>query len=245
MGTKIKDRFLVELYDYPLGDKKDDRIGKVISSKTFSEEDLIQLAVARGTDIGASTMRATLEIISELAIEQITEGASVHFGLTHFHVNVHGVFQGDTAKWDKEKHSLHVQANPIVKLKKAVESCEVEVRGMASVQAGINSITDLSSGHINTVLTPGGGIHVSGSKIKIDGDSEVLGLYLLHQETKVETFVPKRSLALNSPSKLFFVAPEDLKIGLYSLSVLTQYTAQGRFRKQAKRYVFNGNLEVK
>jgi len=245
MGTKIKDRFLVELYDYPLGDKKDDRIGKVISSKAFSEEDLIQLAVARGTDIGASTMRATLEIISELAIEQITKGAIVHLGLVQFHVNVHGVFQGDATKWDKEKHSLHVQANPIVKLKKAVESCEVELRGMAPERAGINSVADLSSGQINTVLTPGGVIHISGSKIKIDGDSEVLGLYLLHQETKVETFVPKRSLALNSPSKLFFVAPADLKIGLYSLSVLTQYTSQGRFRKQARRYVFNGNLEVK
>ncbi|MPQ46797.1 DUF4469 domain-containing protein [Marinifilum sp. N1E240] len=245
MGTKIKDRFLVELYDYPLGDKKEDRIGKVISCKTFSEEDLIQLAVARGTDIGASAMRATLEIISELAIEQITKGAIVHLGLAQFHVNVHGVFQGDAAKWDKEKHGLHVQANPIVKLKKAVESCEVEVRGMAPVQAGINSVTDLSSGQMNTVLTPGGGIHVLGSKIKIDGDSEVLGLYLLHQETKVETFVPKRSLALNSPSKLFFVAPADLKIGLYNLSVTTQFTSQGRFRKQARRYVFNGNLEVK
>jgi len=245
MGTKIKDRFLVELYDYPLGDKKEDRIGKVISSKAFSEEDLIQLAVARGTDIGASTMRATLEIISELAIEQITKGAIVHLGLAQFHVNVHGVFQGDAAKWDKEKHSLHVQANPIVELKKAVESCEVELRGMAPERAGINSVKDLNSEEFNTTITPGGVVQVFGSNIKIVGDLESLGIYLYHLETNTEIVIPMSRLAVNAPSHLFFVAPADLKIGLYSLSVLTQYTSQGRFRKQARRYVFNGNLEVK
>lgn len=206
MSTE-KNSVIVELYDLPLTERKDDRFGRVVTTKSIDEDDLIQIAISRRSDLSSSSMKATMDILKEIAIEQIANGASVRFGLGYFNVQVNGVFIGDNAKWDSSRHSLSVRVNTSSNLREAVKAATVDVRGMATSGLAINSVTDVSSGEVNTKLTPGGGANIIGSKIKIVGTDEGVGLKLTNESTSEATVIPTTSILQNDPSKISFVVP--------------------------------------
>jgi len=226
--TTEKNSVIVELYDLTLTERTDDRFGKVVTSKSLTEDDLVKIAVARRTDLNAVTLKASLEILKNIAKEQLANGASVCFGLGYFGLDVKGVFIGDNAKWDSKQHSLAVRVAPTAELRQTIRGVSVDVRGMASVGIAVNSLTDVATGEVNTRLTPSGGANLVGSKIKIAGDSPTNGITLINQATNAETAVPHTSLLVNEPSKITFIIPADLPSGDYKLRLTTQY-ARGAY----------------
>jgi len=242
--TTNKSSVIVELYDLTLTERKDDRFGRVVTSKSLSIDDLIARAVSRRTDLNATTLRASMEILQDVAIEEIANGASVKFGLAYFNLGVSGVFIGDNAKWDSSQHSLWVKAMPTVELREAVANCTVDVRGMAAVGIALNSLVDVTSGEENSRLTPGGGINLTGTKIKIDGDSPEVGIRLVNQSTQESIVIPRTSILVNDPSKLTFITPQDIPAGDYKLSITTQYSASHKTTKEVRVYVHDYILSV-
>ena len=130
MATTEKNKVMVELYDLSITNRKDDRFGRVVTSKTLNEDDLVKTAVSRRTDLNPTTLKASLDILKDIAIEEICNGASVSFGLGYFGLKVNGVFVGDNAQWDSTKHSLSVRVSPNAELRSAVRSAGVNVRGI-------------------------------------------------------------------------------------------------------------------
>ena len=244
MEVKEKYSVMVELYDLSITDQKDDRFGRVVKSKSLNIDDLVNIAVSRRTDLSPTTLKSAHEILKAIATEQIANGASVNFGLGYFNLNVNGVFLGDNASWDKDKHTLSVHVTPSVELRNAVKSCDVEVRGMAASPMAINSVTDVSTGEVNTKLTPGGGVNVTGTRIKIEGDQTGVGIKLVNEETKEETLVPMNSILDNSPSKLTFIVPAGLAAGDYRLMITTQHSSARVLLKEPRTYSFEYLLEV-
>lgn len=98
MATNDKNSVIVELYDLTLTPRKDDRFGRVVNTKNLNEDDLVAQAVARRTDLNANTLKASMEILKEIATEQLANGATVRFGLGYFSLVVNGVFIGDNAR---------------------------------------------------------------------------------------------------------------------------------------------------
>lgn len=244
MEANEKNSVLVELYDLSITEQKDDRFGRVVTTKSLSEEDLVNIAVSRGTDLSGTTLRAAMDILEEIAIEQIVNGASVSFGLGYFNLGVHGVFIGDDSRWDSSKHRLSVRVIPTAKLRQAIKTCVAEVRGMASVGLAINSLTDKRTGEVNSRLTPGGGVNLTGSKIKIEGNNEGIGIKLINQDDQAEIPIPMHSVLVNDPSKLSFIVPADLESGDYKLSIATQYSSSGVNLKELRTYTFDYLLNV-
>jgi len=244
MATTEKNSVMVELYDLSITEQKDDRFGRVITSKSLSEEDLVNIAVTRRTDLNATTLKAAMEILKEIAIEQIANGASVNFGLGYFSLGVNGVFIGDSARWDSSKHKLSVHVTPTSNLRQAINSCTAVVRGMATTGLAINSITDMGSGEVNSRLTPGGGVNLTGSKIKIEGDAAGVGIKLINQDTQEETPIPKQSILVNDPSKITFIVPESLANGDYLLVLTTQFGNSGSLLKEPRSCTSEYMLKV-
>jgi hypothetical protein len=228
----------------PITPRKDDRFGRVVTTKSLKENDLINLAVTRRTDLNASTLRASLDILKEVAIEAVANGASVYFGLGYFNLKVNGVFIGDHAKWDPAVHSLHVTATPSVEVRNVVKETHVDVRGMAQSGIVINSVVDVMSGEENTRLTPGGGANLTGNRIRIIGDSPDNGFKLTEQNTGAITIVPVTAILVNEPSKVSFIVPADLPAGDYKLSVTTQYSSGAALLKEPRTYTFDYVLTV-
>jgi len=244
MATNDKNSVIVELYDLTLTERKDDRFGRVVTTKSLKEDDLIEIAVSRRTDLNPVTLKSSIEILKGIATEQIANGASVSFGLGYFNLGVNGVFFGDNGSWDSSKHSLSIRVTPTAELRNAVKSGTVDVRGLAASGLFINSVTDVTSGEVNSRLTPGGGVNLTGSKVKIDGDNPAIGISLTNQATTEVVVIPKTSLLVNDPSKITFIVPPTLVPGDYTLSLTTQYASSGTILKEPRTYIFDYLLNV-
>lgn len=244
MVNNEKNSVKVELYDLALTQKKDERFGRVIKTKSLSEEDLVNIAISRRTDLNASTLKAAIDILKDIAIEEVTNGANVNFGLGYFSLGVSGVFIGDNAKWDNAKHKLSVNVTPSNELRKSIKSCKPDVRGMASTGISINYVEDVISGEKNICLTKGGGIKISGNRMKIAGNEQKVGLRLINQTTKEEIKMPITSVLVNTPSEIVFIAPADLPAADYQLSISTQFSGSTILLKNIKSYTFDYILTV-
>ena len=244
MATTEKNKVMVELYNLSITERKDDRFGRVVTNKSLNEDDLIKTAIARRTDLSPVTLKASIDILKQIAIEEVCNGASVAFGLGYFGLKVNGVFMGDNAQWDSTKHNLAVRVTPNVELRKAVGSTDVNVRGLASSGTFINSVTDVSSGEENGKLTPGGGVNLTGTRIRIEGDHPSIGLKLVNVETEGETAIPAGSILVNNPSNVTFIVPVDLPEGDYQLVLTTQFTGTKTLLKEPRSYTFEYPLTV-
>lgn len=244
MSTNGKSSVIVELHDLVLTERKDDRFGRVVTTRSLNEDDLVRLAVSRRTDLSSTTLKASLEILKQIAIEQISNGASVRFGLGFFNLTVSGVFIGDNARWDSAVHSLNVNSTPIAELREAVRATSVDIRGMASTGLSINSLTDVASGEENKRLTPGGGANLSGYKIRIDGEAAGVGLSLINQATNEAILIPKNAIMVNEPSNISFVIPATLPAGDYKLNITTQFSSAKTLLNEARSFLFEYILNV-
>jgi hypothetical protein len=236
-------KIFVELYELLLTARKDDRSGRVVSTGSLKVDDLIAVAVTRRSDISATTMKAVYEILREIALEEVCNAKRVDFGLTYNGLGVEGVFIGDHPVWDREKHSLVLTSIAAADVRQALKTIDVEILGMASSGIFVNSLTDVVSGEINTRITPGGGVKLAGSKIKIAGDAEGTGIHLTEINTETVTDIPATSVLDNEPSKITFIVPANLPAGDYKLSITTQFANHTILLKEPRTYIFDYALE--
>ncbi len=244
MATNGKSSVIVELQDLVLTERKDDRFGRVVTTRSLNEDDLVKIAVSRRTDLSATTMKSALEILKQIAIEEISNGASVRFGLGYFSMTVNGVFIGDNARWDSSIHKLNVNVTPVAELREAVQETTVEVRGLSASGLAINSLIDVTTGEENTRITPGGGVNLTGSRMRIDGEGKGVGIALINQENGESIAIPMNSILINDPSKISFVAPANLPAGDYKLSLTTQFSTSANKLKEARTFIFDYILNV-
>jgi hypothetical protein len=235
-----KNTVFVELYDLTITDRDDDRFGRVVTGASLSEDDLINIAVKRRTDLNPATLRASMDILKEVAVEEIANGASVQYGLGYFSLDVKGVFYGDHPVWDPAQHSLRVRTTASSELRQALRNITVKMRGMANVGTYINSVTDVASGEDNTKLTAGGGVNITGERIKITGENSEVGLYLVNQASGVAVKVPTNAILTNEPKKVSFVVPAAITHGDYKIKIATQFSGNtGSPLKEPRTYLFD------
>ena len=226
----------VELYDLELGDKTDDRYGRVVAAGLLKEDDLIRMAAQRRPDLSPEALRAAIDLLKEVAVESLLKGASVDFGLGAYYLDVKGVFASGHAKWSPGKHRLTVRATPSVELQSAVDDVRVSVLG-ASNSPVIHSIVDASSGEENARLTANGSVTITGSKIKIVGDHAVSGVTLAYANKEGFFRIPSTDMLLNEPSKVTFVVP-PLPEGAYRLSITTQFCSESKTYREPRTCTF-------
>ncbi len=244
MATEEKNSVIVELYDLSITERKDDRSGRVLKTKSLKLDDLVAIAVSRRTDLNAVTLRSSHEILRDIAMEQVANGASVEFGLGYYSLGVEGVFVGDNAQWDSSRHSLTIKATPTSALRSLIKKVMVNVRGMATVGAIINTVMDVASGEENARLTPGGGVNLTGTKIKIAGDHPDCGITLSNEADGKLTRIAHNMITQNDPSRITFIVPASLPEGDYKLSITTQFSNSTQLLKEPRIYVFDYVLTV-
>jgi hypothetical protein len=231
-------KVFVELYELLFTARKDDRSGRVKSTGSMKIDDLVGIAFTRRSDINAVTMKASYEILREVALEELCKAKQVEFGLTHNGLGTDGIFIGDHPSWNDGEHHLHLVATATADVRNALKNIEVEVLGMASSGLYVNTVTDVVSGAVNSRITAGGAVNVTGVKIKIAGDASGVGLFLTDLKTGNIYKIAATSMAINEPSKITFVVPANLPDGDYHLSITTQYSASNML-KDPRTYVFD------
>jgi hypothetical protein len=115
---------------------------------------------------------------------------------------------------------------------------------MAPSGAIVNTVTDATTSEVNSRLTPGGGVKVAGTRVKIAGEHPSTGIRLINQETSEIIAIPATSLLLNDPSKITFIVPATIVAGDYKLSITTQFSTSNTLLKEPRTYIFDYVLNV-
>ena len=151
-------------------------------------------------------------------------------------MSISGVFDGADDAFDKKRHTVNLNINAGTALKTAVGKVKTIKTETASTDPYITEVTDVVSGKVNTVLTKGGVVQLTGSRLKFDQKDEAQGIFFVP-----ETGTPVRAavIAENKPARLMAIIPADLAQGTYYIEVRTKYTVGGKPLKTAKigRYI--------
>lgn len=102
----------------------------------------------------------------------------------------------------------------------------------------------MTTGDENTTLIPGGGVNITGNKIRISGDSEDIGISLTNTNTSDETKVPVTSVLVNDPLKVMFIVLATLVAGTCTLTITTRYSSRSTILKNPDFCIFELELTV-
>jgi len=233
-----------ELYDNLLTEDPNDFAARVVADKPLNTKDVCNFAVQRGgADISAKTMEHSVDLYFNEMIYQLCNGFTINTGVFSVRPAIKGVFNKATEQFNPEKHKISFDFNQGIRLRKELANVNVEITGVSKVTFFIDQVTDIESESVNDILTPNRNLRISGSRIKIEGESDENGVYFINQETeervKVESKIPT-----NKPSELMVVIP-SLSAGTYKVEVVTQYSSNKRQPlKEPRTSVFDKVLTV-
>jgi hypothetical protein len=177
--------------------------------------------------------------IGTAAVNLLSQGWSFKIeGVGSFSLSIGGSFPNPNAPFNPSVNKINVRFLADKALAAAASSAPLN--RLHGVEHGpiIDSVEDKTSGAINSKLTPGHGVQISGKDIKIVGTDSLVGIHLLDSSGNAIT-VPAGDILENGPTKLVFICP-PLNTGDYTIQITTQYKNQVHPRS----YIFNAPLTV-
>ncbi|MDR0873498.1 MAG: DUF4469 domain-containing protein, partial [Prevotellaceae bacterium] len=222
-----------------------DFTARVNSERSLNIEQICAAAVTRGgADISAAAMEHAVKLFLKEMGYQLCDGFSVNTGYFTASTHIRGVFNSPQEHFDPSKHSVLFQFHQGETLRAELPTIEVEVLGVADSGLSIAQVTDVKSGSVNDLLTPGRNLKISGHKIKIAGDNPENGVYFVNQISQARIQIEPSDIVVNNPSELIVVIP-DLPISTFKLEISTQYGGNSKaLLKEARTAVFDKVLTV-
>jgi hypothetical protein len=221
----------------------DDLFARVASERTVKTKEICESSVSRGgADISAAAIEHAVTLFLKEMAYLLCDGFSVNTGYFTATVLIKEPFDSPTEKFDTKKHYVLFDFHQGTLLRKELEFVEVEILGVADTTLHVVQVTDVKTGSVNDLLTPNRNLRIAGSKIKIVGTDESIGVYFVNQDTTERTKVDPSEFVTNNPSELIIVIPALLS-GTYKLEVTSQY-AVGSILKEPRTTVFDRMLTV-
>jgi hypothetical protein len=158
-------------------------------------------------------------------------------------VYLRGVYNSPNERFNPEKHSVLFEFHQGAALRKELANVTVDIMGVAETGPQIFEVTDMKTGSVNDLMTPGRNLKISGQKIKIAGDNPAVGIVFRSQDDPDSTYpLDLTDLVTNNPSELMIVIPALIADG-YTLEVTTQYSV-GQLLKEPRTVAFDKVLTV-
>jgi hypothetical protein len=221
----ILHRIKAYLYDNALTtENPDDYSARVSSEKSLNVRQVCETAVARGgADVSAAAMNHAVELWLKEMAYQLCDGFSINAGWFMASVHIKGVFNTPNEHYSPEKHTILFEFQQGAALRKELPTVTVDILGVAESGPQIFEVTDMKTGSVNDLMTPGRNLKISGQKIKIVGDNPAVGILFRSQDDPDSTYtVDASDIVTNNPSELMIIIPALIADG-YTLEVTTQY----------------------
>ncbi|MDR0891418.1 MAG: DUF4469 domain-containing protein [Mediterranea sp.] len=201
-------------------DDKTDKILNLDVTRSVNEDYLLDQMVKKNPGIRREIMATSVSLFQEAIAEEVCNGNSVNIGLCRFVAQFRGLIYGNS--WDSSRNSIYVSIRQGRTLAKEISDTSVRILGerkgmyIASGEDASTHATDFSA-------TAGRNFILTGRNIKVVGDDPSVGITLTDSKGRV-TKLSKDLFAVNTPSKLIFLLPPELKDGEYTLTLTTQYS---------------------
>jgi hypothetical protein len=231
------------LFDNQLTKDQNDFAARVSAERTLSVREICTSAVERGgADINAAAMEHAVELFHKEMAYRLCDGFSVNTGWYNASTHIKGVFTSPTDVFDPARHTVAVELRQGVELRRELGMVGVNILGRAEPGFFIGEVTDLRTGSVNDLLTPGRNARITGGKLKVEGDGGetpgVCGVYFVNQADGSRIKVDEADIVENFIGHLLIVVPA-LDAGTYRVEVTTQYTGGGKLLKAPRTTTFD------
>ena len=198
----------------------DDYMAQAADVRSYTLDEIIDLMMEKGTTLTRADVAATLQVYGEVVSAIIKDGSAVNTPLMNTSMSISGVFDGANDSFDKKRHTLNLNITAGTLLRDAVTKVKCEKTEGVSTDPYITEVADIVSGKVNEVLTKGGVVQLTGSRLKFDAKDAAQGIFFVP-----ETGNPVRAsvIAENKPARVMAIIPADLAAGTYYIEVRTKY----------------------
>jgi hypothetical protein len=220
--TETLHKIEAKLYPNYLGKGEGAYVARSKAEAPLSIEDICASAKNRGGFTGQyeDLVEHTHIFINEM-IYQLLDGFSTQIGgYFSLHTRLGGTYHSERDRIDPAK--ITIAFRELSRLKELLAKIEVENEGLAGDGAYIDEAADAHSGTLNSALTPGGMLHITGHKIKVGGSDAACGVWFVNEAGGARTKVTE-NLGLNRPTEVMAQIPA-LAAGKYRLEIVTQYS---------------------
>jgi hypothetical protein len=237
----------VHLYDNPLTEEATDLFARIETNKTLNIGDICKLLTERyHMPIDAEIVEMCVRRFLDQALSCACEGYNVNLDLFSMALHIRGVFKGVNDPYDRKRHQVLLEFLEGSKSRRYIDdNVTLDIKGMADVSGSITEVKDVATGSINTMLTNGGNVIISGLKIKIAGDNPAVGLYVKNLEDNSEANVPMHSIAVNNPKQIIATWTGQFTIGTpVQILVRTQFSTGKYLLKEPRTILFDKTLTI-
>ncbi len=219
----------------------DDFMAQVQDVRSYTLDEIIDLMMQKGSTLTRADVAAVLQIYGEVCASIIADGSALNTPLMNTSLSISGVFNGANDAFDKKRHTVNLNISAGTLLRSVLPKVKCEKTGTASTDPYINEVKDVVSGTINTTLTKGGVVQLTGSRLKFDQKDTAQGIFFVP-----ETGAPVRAavIAENKPARLMAIIPADLAAGTYYIEVRSKHSGGGKPLKAVKAGRFAKPLTV-
>ena len=186
----------------------------------------------RGTTLTRADVAAVLQVYTEVVGELTADGSAVNAPLFNTSFSVSGVFNGMSDSFDKARHTVSVNINAGTALRDAAKSVRTEKTEGASTDPYITEAADVVSGAVNSTLTAGGILRLTGSRLKFDASDAAQGVFLVPEVGG--DAVRCGVVAENKPARVMVMIPADIAPGAYYAEVRTKIVEGNKSGKTLK-----------
>lgn len=214
---------------------------RIISRGTCTIEDLANDLVLAKNDFGLSTSQlvAIAQAFNAAKLARISEGFTVNDGIARTSAKIEGSFLSENDTFDASRHKVSLVVSPVAKAKSQFSQLRPVIRQGNSSHPTIMAVYDLES-QGGAILSKGGFLEITGTKIMIIGDHGDVGLYFENVDEPDKTVkLTADKLGTNTSTRLACVVPATLEAGNYKVRVTTQFLTSKTQRKEPQSYTFN------
>ena len=187
---------------------------------TVEVEELANRIVRPGSTVTKAEFLAMYEEFGAEIVKAVLRGESVVTDLFTARPTLTGVWLNDQDAFDPTRHHGRIRLAAGKRLRHAEAQLRFELeRGQDQSVPLLDRLEDFTSEAVNGILTKGGTVRLTGSKLKFDPSDPDQGLYLI-SATGTATRITQ--VFTNKPAQLLFMMPATLAAGTYRLEVRTK-----------------------
>ena len=209
----------------------DDFMAQVQDVRSYTLDEIIDAMMQKGSTLTRADVAAVLQIYGEVCASIIADGSALNTPLMNTSLSISGVFNGANDAFDKKRHTVNLNISAGTLLRSVLPKVKCEKTGTVSTDPYINEVKDVVSGTINTTLTKGGVVQLTGSRLKFDQKDTAQGIFFVPETGEA---VRATVIAENKPARVMAIIPADLAAGTYYIEVRTKITSSPKALKNLK-----------
>ena len=199
--------------------------------RSYTLDEIISLMMEKGSSVTRADAAAVLQVYGEVCALIVANGSALNTPLFNTSMSISGVFDGANDVFDKKRHAVNLNLTAGTLLRDAVQEVKCEKTQIASTDPYITEVKDVVSDTVNTVLTKGGIVQITGSRLKFDAKDETQGIFFVPERG---TAVRAAVIAENKPARLTALIPQTLDAGIRYIEIRTKMLDNNKSLKTMK-----------